>query len=77
MEIVQGRREQCKPTKSGLGKVPEALQFLVITAHPDGLKLIELPVEKTDIGKISPNKTVHHLALSKREKGDTNVAESF
>ena len=39
--------------------------------------MIELQVEKLNIGKISSNKTVHYLHLSKTKKEHINVAENY
>ena len=42
-----------------------------MTAPPDGLKFIELPLGKSNIGILSSNKTVKHLPLSKKKKKGT------
>lgn len=72
MKIVQVCSGHCKPTKWGLG-----WSSRVFTIFSHYLILRELPVERSNIGKISPNKTTHHLPLSKWKKGHIKVAESY
>ena len=49
----------------GLWQSPWSFVVFCHCSTSDGLKWIE----KEDIGKISTNKTVHNLRLSKRKKG--------
>ena len=63
-KIAQDCRARCKPIKWDLGQSPRNLAIF-----GDGLKLIELPNENWNIGKISSKKAAYHLPISKRKKG--------
>ena len=62
-------RECCKPAKWALGQSHRNLAISSQYKSSDGLTLIELPVEKSNTGKISYKKTVYYLPLSKIKKG--------
>ena len=66
----------CKPAKWALGQSHRNLAISSQCKSSDGLTLIELPVEKSNIGKISYKKTVYYLPLSKIKKGHINVVEN-
>ena len=68
MKIALGYRGYCKSSKWDLGQRPRNFAIFVHCSTPGDLKLIKLPVEKSDTGKISSNKTFHYLPLSKRKK---------
>ena len=57
LKITLGGRRCCKRTKWGLGQSNSSFALFVHYSTPDGLKLIKLPAEKSDIGNISSNKT--------------------
>ena len=60
---------RCKLTKRGLGLSARSFAIAGHYSTPHDLKLIELPVKISKIGKIFSNKSVHHLPLSKGKKG--------
>lgn len=60
---------RCKLTKRGLGLSARSFAIAGHYSTLHGLKLIELPVKISKIGKIFSNKSVHHLPLSKGKKG--------
>ena len=65
-----------KPPRGVWGEAPRVKSFAIFGHYsiPNGLKLIKLPAEKSNIGKISSNNTIHHLPLSKTKKRHINVA---
>ena len=60
---------RCKLTKRGLGLSAGSFAIAGHYSTLHGLKLIELPVKISKIGKIFSNKSVQHLPLSKGKKG--------
>lgn len=62
----------------GLERRDEAPRALSYNSTIDDLNLREFTVEVSNIGKVSFNKIIHHLPLSKgRKKEDITAAENY